>query len=174
MKMKHFRGQLIRLKFRDMKPIDGIVIDYNDDWMLLKSNPNDYIIDGYAIVKNHGIKDIVLGDEEKWREKVIKLKKYKTLKAKIPLRSLEDILKTLTKRFGVFTLYTKEDGICWLGRLKSIDHKSVVIDDMTPKGKWVGTMTFKTKDIRVIEFETDYINSLKLVSKKTRRKKGNR
>lgn len=114
--MKDFKGQLIRLKFKDQKPIDGIVIDYDDDWMLLKSNPTDYIIDGYAIVKNQNIKDIVRGDEEKWREKVIKLKRTKSLKIKIPLDSLESILKALTKRFGIFTLYTREDDVCWLGK----------------------------------------------------------
>lgn len=172
--MKDFKGQLIRLKFKDQKPIDGIVIDYDDNWMLLKSNPADYIIDGYAIVKNQNIKDIVRGDEEKWREKIIKLKKLKTLKSKIPLDSLESILKALTKRFGIFTLYTKEEDVCWLGKLKSIDEKSLVIDDLTTKGKWGGQMTFKTKDIRVIEFDTDYINSLKLVSKKARTKTGSR
>ena|SRR5688572_18433455 len=172
--MKDFRGQLIRLKFRDQKPIDGIVIDYDDDWMLLKSNPTDYIIDGYAIVKNQNIRDIVRGDEEKWREKVIKLKKTKTLKSKIPLDSLESILKALTKKFEIFTLYIKEDDVCWLGKLKSIDEKSLVIDDLTTKGKWDGQMTFKTKDIRVIEFDTDYINSLKLVSKKLRAKTSSR
>jgi hypothetical protein len=73
--MKDFKGQLVRVKFKDMKPINGIVIDYDDYWMLLKSNPTDYIIDGYADVKNHNIKDIVRGDEEKWREEVIKLKR---------------------------------------------------------------------------------------------------
>lgn len=172
--MKDFKGQLVRLKFKDMKPIDGIVIDYDDDWMLLKSNPADYIIDGYAIVKNQSIKDIVRGDEEKWREKVIKLKRTQTLKGKMPLGSLESILRALTKRFGVFTLYTKKNGVCWLGKLNSIDEKSLVIDDLTTKGKWDGQMTFKTKEIRVIEFDTDYINSLKLVVKKGRTKTGSR
>ena len=169
--MKDFKGQLIRLKFRDQKPIDGIVIDYNDDWMLLKSNPADYIVDGYIIVKNHNIKNIVRGEEEKWREKVIKLKIIKTLKSKIPLDSLESILKALTKRFGIFTLYTKEDDACWLGKLKSIDEKLLVIDDLTTKGKWIGQMAFKTKEIRAIEFDTDYINSLKLVQRKSVQKR---
>lgn len=59
-------------------------------------------------------------------------------------------------------------------KLKSIDEKSLVIDDLTTKGKWDGQMTFKTKDIRVIEFDTDYINSLKLLTKKARTKTGSR
>jgi len=42
----------------------------------------------------------------------------------------------------------------------------LTIDDFTTKGKWSGQEDFKVNDIRVIEFDTDYINSLKLVSKK--------
>lgn len=172
--MKHYTGRLIRLKFTDLKPIDGIVVDYDDDWILLKSNPTDYVIDGYTIIKNQNIKTAIRGDEEKWREKVIKLKATRALKTKIPLDSLQSILKALTKQFGIFTLYTKKSGVCWLGKLNSIDDKLLTIYDLTTKGKWDGQVTFKTKDIRVIEFDTDYINSLKLVSKKGRTKKSSR
>ena len=57
-----------------------------------------------------------------------------------------------------------------MGRLKSIDNKELVMDDLNPKGKWEGQMKFRGGDIRVIEFDTDYINSIKLVSttKKTK------
>jgi hypothetical protein len=174
--MKKYIGQLIRLKFKDMKPIDGIVMDYNDDWTLMQSNPADYVTDGYAIVRNKNIKEFQRGDGEKWREKIIKLKgQGKPGKVKVPLDNLEKILKSLTKKFGIFTLYTKEDDICWLGRLKSIDDKTLTIDDFTTKGKWSGQEDFKINDIRVIEFDTDYINSLKLISKeKSRTKTGSR
>ncbi len=45
------------------------------------------------------------------------------------------------------------------------------MDDLNPKGKWEGQMKFRNGDIRVIEFDTDYINSLKLVSTKKTKKK---
>ena len=38
------------------------------------------------------------------------------------------------------------------------------MDNLNPKGKWEGQMKFRIGDIRTIEFDTDYINSLKLVS----------
>jgi hypothetical protein len=173
--MKRHIGQFIKLKFKDMKPIDGIVLDYNDNWTLMQCNPVDYVTDGYLVIRNKNIKQFERGDGEKWKEKIIKLKgEGKPGQIKVPLDNLEKILKFLTKKFEVVTLNTKEDGICWLGRLKSIDDKLLTIDYLSTKGKWDGQESFKVNDIRVIEFDTDYINSLKLVSKKRGTKAGSR
>jgi hypothetical protein len=161
--MKKFVGQLFTIKFRDMKPIEGIVVDYDSDWMLLRST-SDYWLDGYIIINSKGIKDFVRSESDKWREKVIKLKYRKNWKAPaIPMGNLEEILKALTKKYGTFTLYTKEEGVCWLGKLKTIDKKTLVIDAFTPRAKWEGTMKFRVNEIRAIEFDNDYINSLKLM-----------
>ncbi len=158
-----------------MNPINGIVLDFNKDWILIKSNPVDYIIDGYFIIKNKNIIGVERGESEKWKDKIIKLKGFKaTNKMRIPLDNLEKILKVLTNKFEIFTLYTKDDSICWLGRLKTINEKKLIIDDLNTKGQWNGQIDFKLNEIRVIEFDTDYINSLKLVSKKGRAKVGSR
>lgn len=168
MKKKKYIGQLISVKFTDREtPISGLVVDYNDDWTLMKYNPVDYIIDGYIIFRNKNIDSFCRDTEEKWREKVIRLKGLQpTDKDVIPLTDLETILNYLTDHFEVFQVYTKSETACYLGRLKSIDHKKLVMDNLSPKGKWNGQLGFKTGDIRVIEFDTDYINSLKLVSTK--------
>ncbi|MFL5764595.1 MAG: hypothetical protein ACJ77K_11690 [Bacteroidia bacterium] len=163
--MKYSKGQLIKILFKDREPVNGIVMQDADDWILLRSNPADYVIDGYTIVRKHSIKNIIREDKEKWIEKVIKLKKVKALRHKIPLDNLEEILETLTKKFGIFIVYTKEQGVCWLGKLNTINEKTLVIDDLTPKAKWDGQMKFKTKEIIMVEFDTDYVNSLKLVLK---------
>lgn len=166
MKKKKYIGQLISVKFTDRKiPIYGYVVDYNDNWTLMKYNPVDYIIDGYIIFRHKNIEGFRRYMDEKWREKVINLKGLQpTEKDIIPLTDLETILKYLTDNFGVFQVYTKSETACYLGRLISIDNEELVMDDLNPKGKWDGQIKFRTRDIRVIEFDTDYINSLKLVS----------
>ena len=166
MKKKKHIGQLVSVKFTDRKtPIYGYVVDYNDDWTLMKHNSGDYIIDGYIIFRHKNIEGFRRDTDEKWREKVINLKGLQTTdKEIIPLTDLETILKYLTDNFGVFQVETKSETACYLGRLKFIDKKELVIDYLNPKGKWDGQMKFRTSDIRVIEFDTDYINSLKLVS----------
>jgi hypothetical protein len=164
-KKKHI-GQLVSVKFTDRKtPIYGYVIDYNDDWTLMKYNPVDYIIDGYIIFRHKNIEGFRRNTEEKWREKVINLKGLQpTDKDIIPLTDLEVILKYLTDNFDVFQVSTRSETKSYFGRLKSIDNKEIVMDDFNPKGKWGGQSKFRKSDIRVIEFDTDYINSLKLIS----------
>lgn len=164
-KKKHIR-ELVSVKFTDRKDvIRGYVIDYNDDWTLMKYNPVDYVIDGYIIFKHKNIDGFHRDSEEKWIEKVINLKGLQpTDKEIIPLTDLETILKYLTNNHSVFQFYTKSDKACYLGRLKSIDGKELTIDNLNTKGKWDGEIKFKSGSVRVIEFDTDYINSLKLVS----------
>lgn len=173
MKKKKHIGQLVSVHFTDRKtPIDGYVVDYTDDWTLMKFNPVDYIIDGYIIFRNQNMEGLRRDSDEKWREKVINLKGLQpTEKEIIPLTDLETILKYLTNHFGVFQVYTKSESTCYLGRLKSIDKKELVMDNLNPKGKWEGQMKFRTGDIRVIEFDTDYINSLKLIATTKKTKK---
>ncbi len=167
MKNKKHIGQLISVKFSDRKnPVSGFVIDYTKDWTLLKYNTVDYMMDGYIIFRHKNIVGILREEEEKFREKVIKLKGLApSLKERIPLTDLPAILKYLTKKFGVFQFYTKSEKACYLGRVDSIDDKTLVLDFLDPKGKWDGKMKLKLSEIREIEFDTDYINSLKLVSK---------
>ncbi len=88
------------------------------------------------------------------QSKIAKNTKYQNLISK----------HTLTKNLGIFQIETKSEDACYLGRLKSIDRQKVIIDDLDTKGNWDGEMTFVTSEIRIIEFDTDYVNSLKLVS----------
>jgi hypothetical protein len=164
-KKKKYIGQLVSVKFTDRKtPIDGYIVDYNDEWTLMKYNPVDYIIDGYIIFRNKNIESYRRDKDEKWREIVINLKGLQpSEKDVIQINDLENILRYLTDNFGVFQVYTKSETACYLGKLKSIDKKEFLIDSLNPKGKWDGQMKFKNGEIRVIEFDTDYINSLKLV-----------
>jgi hypothetical protein len=163
-----FTGELISIKFTDRKnPVYGFVIDYNEDWTLMKYNPVDYVMDGYIILRHKNIKGFQKNEEEKFKEKVIKLKKQSLKRNEnIPITDLQTILSYLTKKFGVFQLSTKSESACYLGRLKSFDQKQFVIDCLDTKGKWKGQMKFRSNDIRTIEFQTDYINSLKLLAGK--------
>jgi hypothetical protein len=172
MTKKKYIGQLVSIKYSDRPtPIFGFVITYNDDWTLLKYNPVDYIVDGYIILKHKNIEGFRRDANEKFREKVIKLKKQH-----LPdfldflLTDLETILSSLTKKYGIFQFDLKTEKACYLGKLKSLTKSKLTIYYLNPKGLWTKQMQFRPNDIRTIEFDTDYINSLKLVSKKTKPK----
>ena len=165
MEKKKYIGELVCIKFSDRtEPIYGCVIDYTDNWILMKYNPVDYVIDGYIIIKNKNIERFSRSHKEKFKEKIIKLKGLAPIEDDIiPIADLATILNYLTVKFGVFQFYTKSETACYLGKVSSLDSKQLIIDYLNPKGEWNKQMTFKPSDIRFIEFETDYIKSLKLV-----------
>lgn len=169
MTKKKYIGQLISISFKDRPTsISGFVIDYNDEWTLLKQNPVDYIIDGYIILRHKNIEGFSRTKAELFKERILKLKNlYPKGQNAIPLTDLNTILTYLTKTFGIFQFKQKSEKKCWLGLLVSFGKKDFIIKPLLPNGKWGNDTLFFTKDIRTIEFDTDYINSLKLVSTTT-------
>jgi hypothetical protein len=51
-----------------------------------------------------------------------------------------------------------------------MNEEEVVIDFLGDEGEFEGEMSFKPSKIRVIEFDTDYINSLKLIVEEEKKK----
>lgn len=169
--MEKYIGKLVKVSFKGKDPVDGLVLDYSDEWVLMKRNSMDYVIDGYAIVKRKSITAVERGEREKFKEKIIKLKGSGGVKKMgIPLDNLETILRKLTSEFKVFTLYGRGDTACWLGRFVEINDKTLVIEYLTTRAIWSGQMNLKVSEIRIIEFDDDYTNSLKLVARKPRLK----
>ena len=57
--MEQYLRQLISIEFTDKKELfTGFLIDYSDDWILLRNNPEDFILDGFVILKNKNIEAI--------------------------------------------------------------------------------------------------------------------
>ncbi|EIA08168.1 hypothetical protein [Flavobacterium frigoris] len=163
--MEKYLRQLISIVFEDKKEVfTGFLIDWTEDWILLKNNPFDFIIDGYTILKNKNVKSIIQDEDYEFTERVIKLKGLKTSAEEIiPLTDLPSIINFLAMRHEIFQIAKKSDKAVYLGRLLELNEKELIIDFLGPEGKFEGEMNFKLNKIRVIEFDTDYINSLKLV-----------
>lgn len=169
--MEKYLKQLISIKFDDKKLITtGFLIDYSSDWILLKSNPVDYVIDGYVILRNKNIKTISRDEAEIFTEKVIKLKGFEIEdRDTIPLFNLTSILTFLNDKYEVFQIATKREKAVYLGKLIEISEEELIIDFLETRGDFGGEMNFNPNKIRVIEFDTDYINSLKLVVENNRK-----
>ncbi len=163
--MEKYIRQLITIEFEDKKEIfSGFLIDWTEDWILLKNNPVDFIIDGYTILKNKNVKAIIQDKDHEFTERVIKLKGLKTSAEEIiPLQDLSSIINFLANKYEIFQIATKSDKAVYLGKLIKLDEEELVIDFLGTEGQFEGEMSFKPNKIRVIEFDTDYINSLKLI-----------
>ena len=163
---KHLR-QLISIEFEDKKEMfTGFLIDYSDEWILLRNNPVDFIVDGYVLLKNKNIKSIHREEDHEFTEKVIRLKGVKTnAEDIIPIKDLASIVNYLDEKYGIFQISKKSLKSAYLGKLLTLNEKELTIDFLDIRGEFGGELSFNPEKIRVIEFDTDYINSLQLVIK---------
>lgn len=170
--MENYLRQLVSIEFLDKKEVyTGFLIDYSDDWVLLKNNPVDFIIDGFVILKNKNIERIYRDQDHEFTEKVIRLKGLKTnAKDIIPIRDLASIINFVDKKYGVFQIAKKSATSAYLGKLIRLNDEELIIDFLDTKGQFGGELNFNPEKIRVIEFDTDYINSLKLVAQENQNK----
>jgi hypothetical protein len=164
--MEQYLRQLVSIVFSDKKEIfTGFLIDYSDDWILLRNNPIDFILDGFVILKNKNVEAIERDEELEFNEKVIRLKGLKTSSDDIiPIKDLSTILNYIHNQYGLFQIVKKSAKSVYLGKLIEVNEEVVTIDYLDIRGSFGGELSFNPEKIRVIEFDTDYINSLKLVA----------
>ena len=76
--MRKFQvGKLYSFKFPKRKSeIQGIVLDFNDEWTLLK-RAYDYSTDGFTVFKNEKV-EYIQSEYEKFAAKILKAKKLLT------------------------------------------------------------------------------------------------
>jgi hypothetical protein len=176
MAKRNFIGRLISLHFRDRTtPISGFVMAYDDDWTLMRYREVDYILNGYVLVRHKRIDRYELGESERFAERVISKKGYvPNVKETISLGDLEQMLRDITKRYGVFHAEFKQERRCWIGAFLRKEGKELVYEELSPRAKWRGEEKLKASRIRVIHFDTDYCNSLLLVAGKHKAKASKR
>ncbi|MEP6928666.1 MAG: hypothetical protein ABI850_01590, partial [Flavobacterium sp.] len=73
------------------------------------------------------------------------------------------IINFITTKYGIFQIAKKSAKSAYLGKLIELTDEELTIDFLDTKAKFGGELSFNPQKIRVIEFDTDYINSLKLV-----------
>jgi hypothetical protein len=165
--MKDLKGKFVSFKYRERKDIiSGFLIDFNDNWTLIKWNPVDYVIDGYRILKTNKILKYKREDFEEFREKVLITKGLKpTVNERFPLTDINETLQLISDKFGAFQIEEKDETACYIGKLIKANKKEIVIQEIDPKANWVESEKYRLDSIRIIEFDTDYINSLILYNK---------
>ncbi|RZJ98814.1 MAG: hypothetical protein EOO46_24010, partial [Flavobacterium sp.] len=91
--MTGYINKLITIEFSDRKTLEtGFLIDFSRDWILLKSNPIDFVIDGFTIIRNKNIEAIYREEAEKFKEEVLRLKNLvPNENDKIPLKDIQTI-----------------------------------------------------------------------------------
>lgn len=154
------------------EPLEGLWLAENEDWVLLRRVPVDYVVDGYVIIAKH---HILAGEplpRQKTTERVLRLKGIKPeLPAGFVFSDVLGLLGWVEQRFGMVQFQDEEDST-FLGWLKTVKDRRFQIDSLTAEGKvdrdfgvW-----FNVEAVQVICFDDDYFNSMKLLWQDTLRR----
>ena len=162
------RNSLYSFKIRGfVNKSRGIFLQEGEDWLLIKSLFTDYMLDGYRLLNKKYILSISQSEDDIFVEKVILANKKSNLQVTdLPL-SMSSLFKYFLKQNIVFSIQTNKEDRMNIGRIDKLNDKSVFLTPITPKGIWEENRyyTFRKEFIKIIEFDTDYINSLMNYSK---------
>lgn len=162
---RKFIGKYLSFTFEGRKrEVAGVLLDYNDDYTLIR-NIVDYTPDGYYIFKNHKV-GVSYGEREKFAAKVLKAKNYSARKEPlVPLDSLDAILNHISKKYKLIQLNTKKGDACDIVRYLGQKGNKYSFRYLTTTAKWRYRLELPERECRFIQFDNNYVNSLKRVAK---------
>lgn len=144
----------------------GLLLTENDEWILVKHIPVDYAIDGYRLYKKEFVKKRERTDTEKQIEKVLKLKGVNnSIPNGFEFAGALELLKWVESKYGLFEFQDDDESEIFYGKFNSINSGKLVIDLVTANGEIDQSFDFEfdLSKIRILEFETDYHLSMKLL-----------
>ena len=153
------------IKSRKTK-VHGLIINSSAAWTLAFNNVVDYVCDGFLLIHNPSVKKYNYDNENKWTEKIILLKTKKSKTPKVKLDDNTSVFSSLQSLKEVISISNKKGDISWVGKIIDISYDSITIRTLTTRAKWAEKKSVLFKEMSVIEFDTDYINSLLLLADK--------
>ncbi len=165
------KGVFYSFKIKDRKRLEsGILLVEGEDWVLISSIFSDYIVDGYMLINKKYITSIHRTEKEMFTEKVLKASDKTDIVPyiDIPHLSIDSLFKWLEDKHIVFQIDNRDENQCWIGKILDSTKKSIFLTPLTPKGEWDKSLyyAFRKANIRIISFNSDYINSLMAYNKK--------
>jgi hypothetical protein len=161
----NYKGRFLSFKIKGRKSkISGVVLNWNKDWTLIR-RCIDYSVDGYSIIRNKNL-TFFYEEYEQRANKILKIKNYNyKSEPKIPIDNLLNIIKYIDKNYKIIQVDTKDGEAFDLLKFKYFENMTFYFDELLANGKWRDVMKFKENVFRVITFDTDYSNSLSLITK---------
>ncbi|WP_106794758.1 hypothetical protein [Aquimarina sp. Aq78] len=152
----------------------GLLISENEDWILVKHIPVDYVVDGFKLYRKKTVKKRKSKTKEGKISRVLKLKNIKTdVPDGFKFGNTLEILQWSEKKHGVFEFQDNEAEIFY-GKLNQTKENIFNIDLVNSDGSIEKNYDydFLTDDITAITFETDYFESVRLLMNDELKKEG--
>jgi hypothetical protein len=143
--------------------VSGIVLNYSEDWILIK-RCDDYTVDGFTVIKRK-IATVIANEITQRAQKILSLKKYDyTTEPEMPLSSLQDIVQFIDLHYNIIQIDSKDGEALDLLKFRNLENKIYYMEGLLPSALWGQTLAFKTKEFRVISFDSNYSNSLCMIA----------
>ncbi|WP_101690185.1 hypothetical protein [Dysgonomonas massiliensis] len=161
--MKLEKNKFYSFKIKDRKQEEfGFLIEEDEEWYLIRHLFTDYMIDGYMLINKSYVSKVNRDDKAIFTENVLIANKKTSysLDMNIPLTT-EMLFKYIFEKQIVIQIDNKDENKCWIGKILDSTNKSIFLTPISPVGEWdTAYYTFRKKNIRLISFDSDYINSL--------------
>ncbi len=144
----------------------GLLITENDNWILVKHIPVDYVIDGYRLYKKGFIEKRERTKKEKQIEKVLELKEIGIEQPdNFQFSDTLGVLKWCEKEYGFFEFQEDDETELFYGKIREIKNNLLTIDMIKANGAIEPDYDYEYNidEIRVITFQTDYFISIGLL-----------
>lgn len=164
-------NQLVRIQLqgRSNSPIVGILLAYTSNWILIKKNLVDYLMDGYELINRKKVISITTDADLLFIQEVLKAKHVNFEDSPVELHSNIFItLEAISLKYGAFCLEFKDQSSCLVGRFMGNDDQSCfAFEELAPNGEWIEEIDeFDISKIYKIDFDGDYTQSLLLFANK--------
>lgn len=154
-------------KIKDWEEVQtGIVLAENENWVLVKHIPVDYLIDGYNLLNKKHILKRHSGKDEKQIERVTKLKGVAIEKpADFTFADTVGLLNWCEEKFGLFAFQAEDEYAAFFGKLNRVEKDTLIIDSVFADGTVEPNYDyeFDLNEVRAITFGSDYFESMRLL-----------
>jgi len=144
----------------------GLLIAENEEWILVKHIPVDYVIDGYRLYKKEFVTKRERTKKEKQIEKVLELKGIEINQPyNFQFSDTLNLLKWSENEFGFFEFQDDSETELFYGKIREVKNNLLTIDMIKSDGAIERDYDYEydIDEIRVITFQTDYFVSIGLL-----------
>lgn len=152
--------ELVNLKIRRYPNlIKGIVIKRGLQWMLLKENVVDYVLDGYLFINHDYIQQVFEYPHDILDYKVLALKN--NFQLSLPnLNNYSDFLNHLRDRHLLIAIGRNRQQTILVGYVRAVNEKSIILAPIGVELQELPAIRIDYKKIRYISIMSDYLISI--------------
>ena len=144
----------------------GVTLLENNDWLLVKHIPVDYVLDGFKLYNKNFIKRRINSDAERFIERVFHLRNITVdFPQNFEFSDTIGLLQWSQNKFGLFEFQDDDETALSYGRINRVVGNTLIIDFIDSKGQTEEEYyyEFEIDEIRTISFDSDYFNSIKVL-----------